>query len=91
MPLASKRNGLTGWFRKLSRPLLELGDSVALLLDPETSGLLQGAGYHNIASLLYASDAELLSIRMFGKGRLAQTRAALAKHNFAKGSVNVAV
>lgn len=61
---------------------LEIGDSVAQLVDPETAGLLQGAGYHNIASLVHASDADLLGIHMFGSGRLRKTRAALVAHKF---------
>ena len=59
------------------KKMLEPGDSVALLVDPESAGLLQAAGYDNIASVMHATDVELLRIRMFGKGRLAKLRAAL--------------
>lgn len=65
------------------RPQLELGDSVSLLLDPESAGLLQGEGYDTIASILYATDDELLRIHMFGQKRLAKARAALVEHKFA--------
>ncbi|MCC6511510.1 MAG: hypothetical protein IT423_20590 [Pirellulaceae bacterium] len=71
------------------RPILELGDSVALLVDPEAAGLLQGAGYDSISSVVYATDAELLRIKMFGPKRLANLRSTLKTHNFARSKKSV--
>ena len=69
-------------FKRTSVPTLECGDSVAQLVDPETAGLLQGAGYQSIGSVVHATDADLLSIHMLGSGRLKKIRAALIEHKF---------
>lgn len=83
---AKAHDQLSAFARSLEeerRPQLEIGDSVALLLDAETAGILQAEGYDTISSVLYATDDELAKIHMFGPKRLKKVRDALAEQNFA--------
>lgn len=72
--------------RKAKKAVLEPGDSVAQLVDPETACHLENGGFLNIASVIAATDAELLRVYMFGAKRLKMLREALAKHGFSKKS-----
>lgn len=70
---------------------LEPGDPVSLLVDPETSGLLEAAGYANIASVFAATDAELRKIKYVGTKRLTLIREALKKNGFTRKSTKTAI